>query len=333
MRRLGMLTMASATSVVGACGGEVRGDDATVSGSTTNITGASATTGAAGTTGSDDSGRGGDTEKLDVEVAMGCQYVDLLFVIDNSASMQTYQQALADEFPGFAQSMFDVLPAGVDVHVAITTTDFDVGCDAAESTSNCQSTATLDEVESHYIPPTAGHDGGNGTQGRLFSWSGQRWFETTTDSNPAELVTWFSGAATAAGEDGCSFEMPVAAAGWATDPANATTNDGFLRDEGGLFVVFFLTDEPDKSPESRSVYGQMVLDAKAGCGGRKCVFVSGLIPACTIDINQKLWQFMELFGDEPPPWGDIVETSGYSELFGDALATAVAQACADIPVP
>jgi hypothetical protein len=277
----------------------------------------------------------GDGEKLDAGggAQSGCQYVDLLFVIDNSSSMATYQAALAASFPDFAHAMFDVLPEGIDVHVGITTTDFDNGCNAPESSVGCQSTASVAEVEGHYKQPSDEHDGGNGTQGRLFRWANRHWFEATTDDDPTELVTWFSNAATAAGEDGCSFEMPVAAAGWATHPANAETNAGFLRDAGGLLVIFFLTDEPDKSLQSREVYRQMVLDAKADCGGARCVFASGLIPACTLDVNQKLWQFMKLWSDEEPPWGNIVHTQSYAELFGEALVLGVAQACADVPIP
>jgi hypothetical protein len=216
--------------------------------------------------------------------------------------------------------------------VGITTTDFDLGCDAAEATQNCQSSASFDEVQSHYIPPTVAHDGGNGSQGRLFEWAGRRWFETTSDDDPAQLEAWFTAAATAAGEEGCSFEMPVAAAGWAFDPANDEANAGFLRDDNALLVVFFLTDEPDKSFESKDAYVDKILQAKAGCGGAPCVFASGLVPACTLDVNQKLWQFMGSFGTAEPPWGDINDAANYSALVGDALATAIAEACADIPV-
>jgi hypothetical protein len=278
---------------------------------------------------------GDDGDKLDAgpSVTSGCQYVDLLFVIDNSSSMATYQAALAASFPGFVEAMFDVLPEGIDVHVGITTTDFDHGCNAQESSVACQTTATVAEVESHYKKPTDEHDGGNGTQGRLFRWAGRHWFETSTDEDPAELVTWFSNAAVAAGEDGCAFEMPVAAAGWAMHPANAETNAGFVRDAGALLVLFFLTDEPDKSPQSRQVYRQMVLDAKPTCGGEDCVFASGLVPPCILDVNQKLWQFMKLWSDEDPPWGNIAHTQSYADHFGDALAVAVAQACADVPIP
>ncbi len=275
----------------------------------------------------------GTGDRLDVGggPSGGCQFVDMLFVIDNSQSMETYQGALAEQFPSFVASMFDALPVGVNVHVGITTTDFDSNCADAEATGNCQTTASVDDVLMHYVKPTDSNDGGNGSQGRLFQYAGRPYFEVSTSDDPAPLSEWFSAAAVAAGEEGCSFEMPVAAAGWAVDPANDTTNAGFLRDENGLFVVFFLTDEPDKSPESKSVYADQILAAKAGCGGEACVFVSGLVPTCIEGVNQKLWQFMNMFG-EPPPFGDILDTAHYDDNFGAALASAVAEACANVPV-
>lgn len=327
----------------GGCTAGVRDDDAPMGqGPTTaspQTTGAGqdssgSSSGAVSAEGSAEGSGGGGGPKLDAGVTMsGCQQVDLLFVIDNSDSMQTYQQALTAEFPGFVQAMFEALPPGIGVHVGITTTDFDFACPDSEATANCQSSASLDEITSHYIPPTEGNNGGNGSQGRLFAWASKRWFETSTDDDPAELTAWFSEAAVAAGESGCSFEMPIAAAGWATHPANAATNEGFIQDEGALLVVFFLTDEPDKSPQSESVYADMILQAKSECGGADCVFVSGLIPSCVPEINQKLWQFMTVFDDEAdPPFGDIEDTSRYSELFGEFLAGGVADACAQVPV-
>ena len=259
----------------------------------------------------------------------GCDAVDFLFVVDNSESMATYQTQLAAEFPAFIDAMYGALPSEVSVHVGLTTTDFDAGCAGAEATQGCQSTASLEEVSAHYRRPDEDDDGGNGTQGRLFEFAGRRYFETTSDDDPADLTAWFADAAVAAGEDGCSFEMPVAAAGFAAHPANAAANEGFLRDAGGLLVVFFLTDEPDKSVESRLVYEEMLVDAKSECGGTDCIFVSGLIPACTLDVNQKLWQFITLF-DEDPSWGDITQTNDYTAAFGETLASAIAERCAMI---
>lgn len=261
---------------------------------------------------------------------MGCEFVDFLFVIDNSASMATYQIALTQQFPEFITAMYEALPPAIDVHVGITTTDFDSGCDAQEATQNCQTTASLDEVEAHYIRPDVMNDGGNGSQGRLFQFADRYFFETSSDEDPAELSEWFTQAAVAAGEEGCSFEMPVAAAGFATHLANAVTNDGFIRDEGALLVVFFLTDEPDKSVETDESYRDMIIEAKEGCGGEECVYVGGLVPPCIEDVNQKLWQFMNQF-PAAPIYGDIEETQSYADVFGEALAGAIAEACANVP--
>jgi len=281
-----------------------------------------------------DSSEGGKLDTPGTGEGGGCQAIDFLFVIDNSASMQTYQLALTDAFPEFITAMYGALPPSIDVHLGLTTTDFDVGCDASEATQNCQSTATLEEVESHYGRPDIANDGGNGTQGRLFEYAGRTYFESTSDEDPTDLGAWFADAAVAAGEEGCSFEMPVAAAAFAVSEANAEANAGFLRDEGALLIVFFLTDEPDKSPESvTTVYGQTILDAKAACGGEACIFVGGLVPACIEGVNQKLWQFMNNFSTEAPQWGDIENTRQYSMVFGDALAGAIAEACASVPIP
>jgi hypothetical protein len=323
--------------VLAACGGGPRGQGTSMQVSTT-IGASSASDGGSDTaelTQGDDGGSMPD-EKLDAPPdgpGGGCNAIDFLFVIDNSQSMRTYQMGLAEQFPDFIDAMFEAVPPGIDMHVGITTTDFDANCSDAEATQGCQSTATLEEVQAHYRTPDTDNDGGNGTQGRLFRYADLPYFQISSDDDPAPLVDWFSEAAVAAGEDGCSFEMPVAAAGWMASPANAEANAGFLRDELALLVVFVLTDEPDKSVESTAVYKQMILDGKPTCGGEACIFTSALFPSCVPEVNQKLWQFLVLFGNEAPPWGDISMTSDYSDVFGTALADAIAQACLEIPIP
>jgi hypothetical protein len=328
---IGRIRLLAAVLLVTGCGDGPR-EDIETSVSPTSVSVGSTVDTTGGSSGSE-SGTIDDVEKLDTPEpgAPGCEAIDFLFVIDNSESMATYQQRLAEQFPDFITAMFDAVPAGISVHVGLTTTDFDNGCDTSEATQNCQSTATLDEVEMHYQRPDIANDGGNGTQGRLFEYATRTYFETSSDDDPAELSQWFGEAAVAAGEDGCSFEMPVASAGFVAHPANDDTNAGFIRDAGALLVVFVLTDEPDKSPESRFVYEEMLLATKQQCGGAECIFVSGLFPGCTLDVNQKLWQFLNLFDDEPPLWGDIDLTTDYTEVFGDALANAIAQACENLP--
>lgn len=308
----------------------------------TSITTAPTTTGAT-TEGESDSvatatatgtGSGTTGAKLDLpdDVDLpGCDAVDILFVIDNSASMAIYQEGLAAAFPGFVDAIFDNLPAEVDLHVGITTTDFFCsGCACPDSTIGCQSNADLETLLMYYIPPTDGNNAVNGSQGRLFEHGGQPYFATNTSADPAPLKNWFTAAAQAAGELGCSFEMPVAAASYVAHPANNLTNKGFIRDEDAVLLLFFLTDEPDKSPESVADYKQMLLDAKANCGGADCILTAGLIPLCVEGINQKLWQYMTAFG-EPPIIGDIQEISAYNAVIGQALAATLKDTCSNIP--
>jgi hypothetical protein len=284
-------------------------------------------------------------DKLDVGgvTTSGCNAIDLLFVIDNSASMNTYQMALSDAFPSFIDALWEALPTDTNVHVGIITTDFgSPGCSGAtEGTSACQSTATAAEITMHYDTPLNAPSEINGAQGRLFEYSGQNFFEASTNDDNDALSTWFSGAATAAGENGCTFEMPVAAPGWAFTSPNvgevSSTNDGFLRNEGTVLLLFFLTDEPDKSPESITTHRDRVLAAKQGCGGDQpddiCVVTAGFIPACTIDVNQKLWQYMIAFGEgeDDVRWGEITDTTAYDELVGTVLADTIAEVCQAIP--
>lgn len=286
-----------------------------------------------------------DLGKLDLPASPdqpGCGFVDVLFVVDNSKSMAQYQTALADAFPQFVDAMIANLPANVDLHVGITTTDFyctGSGQDCCPDNcpignTQCQIGTTPEEVEAldmFYVPPTSGNNGANGAQGRLFVHEDLAYFATNTADDPAPLKAWFTGAAVAAGEQGSSLEMPVAAAAYTTSATNAGANEGFLRDDDAVLLVFFLTNDPDASVEVLQTYTAMVRDAKAGCGGDACILTAGLIKKCVPAENQKLWQFMKAFGEEPI-WGDIEDKAGYVDVVGAALAATLGEACENIPI-
>ena len=260
-----------------------------------------------------------------------CQFVDMLFVIDNSPSMGKYQEALAAAFPSFVDAMYAKLPENVNFHVGIVTTSFFTG-NCGEAVSNCKTTATDQEVLAHYLKPTDGSTGTNGEQGRLFEHAGLRYFEAnSSDADASPLKTWFTGAAVAAGETGCSFEMATAAAGYSAHAANATHNQGFFRDEDAVLLVFVLSDEPDKSPETLDTYVSMLNAKKTACGGDKCILTAGLVDSCVQGVNNTVWQFLNAFG-EPPIVGDIDDETKYSAVVGDALAQVVKQTCDEIAV-
>lgn len=344
-----------------ACGDTTSSTGATTTGITTATASASSgdltssTSGGVPTTGADTAASAGvssgDTgvTKLDLgqpdfggdptEAATGCVAVDLLFVIDNSPSMGPYQEALSAAFPLFVDEIFGALPVGTDLHVGITTTSFYVGS-CSESTLNCKSGASDATILEHYLPPTGGDDGENGGQGRLFAWAGQNFFAASTADDPAPLKAWFTAAATAAGETGCSFEMPAAAAGWAADPSNAASNAGFIRDEGAVLLVFVLSDEPDKSPEPVAQFVAKLAAAKAGCGGVECILAAGLVDDfCYDNANDTtLRSFLESFSG-PPTIGSIGSVfpgdppPDYSGVVGQALAQVIDQKCDEIEPP
>jgi hypothetical protein len=271
----------------------------------------------------------------------GCGAVDVLFVIDNSKSMGPYQMALAAAFPEFVDAILANVPENVDLHVGVTTTDFTCQSGGADpccpemcpvGNTMCQIGSTPEEVDllmSFYQPPTGGSNGSNGGQGRLFIHEGMTYFALNTNDDPGELKAWFTGAAVGAGEQGSSLEMPVAAAGYAVGPANAMANDGFLRASDAILLIVFLTNDPDASLESIATYRDMVLAAKGDCP--ECILTAGLLKECVPAENQRLWQFMTSFGDEPI-WGDIEEKTGYAEVVGLSLAGVLADACENIPV-
>jgi hypothetical protein len=278
-----------------------------------------------------------DEERLDLggadtgsEVRDGCNYVDVLFVIDNSGSMCLAQEGLAAVLPDLVDAMFDALPADTDVHVGLTTTTFAVGGQHLESM--CWAHETDAEVDDYYVAPSDPNDG-NGYQGRLYEHDGRKFFagNTSTDSDRDDLRAWFPAAATAIGCSGGAFEFAAGAAGFALSDANAATNAGFVRDEGGVLVVFVLSDGIDLTPDdSLDIHRDAVLAAKAGCGS-ECIVTAGLLNAhCVPESDPMVWRFLDSF-DRPTIWGDIKDPAGYAAVVETAMGSAIVETCEEIP--
>ena len=283
----------------------------------------------------------------------GCSFVDLLFVIDNSASMGGYQEALSLAFPQFVDTLVQVLPPGTNVHVGVTSTEMGLSFKGSTSIFFGQCTFTGDggqPEDAFYITPDVMDTGRNGAQGRLYKpgGDGAAFSQFDTDGPAADLdqaKQWFSQAAQI-GVFGSNIEMSTAPAGWATDPVNDPTNAGFLRDEGAVFVVFFMQDEPDQTPltVNGTDTGQLMLDkvaaAKAGCGGLSCVIAGGFL-----NDNQCGGRPIDTFlaGIPTPPTvtnlppANLAETDPQAaadqmnQLLADTLANVIAQKCDEIP--
>jgi hypothetical protein len=156
----------------------------------------------------------------------GCEKVDLLFVIDNSGSMQDEQESLVNSFPAFIDEMQVQLADADSYHLGVISTDdyeFNDGC----------------EDEGAMIIVTGGDGSSKGECGPY-----EAGYSYMTEADDLDVA--FSCAAQI-GTDGDGDErgMQTMAAAL-SDEMNAPggCNDGFLRDDA-LLVIVLITDEED----------------------------------------------------------------------------------------
>jgi hypothetical protein len=165
--------------------------------------------------------------------------VDVLFVIDNSNSMETKQKRLAQDFPRLIQKLEQ---AKLDYRVGVISTDLGAG---GFSLASCE---------------TPGGDGG-----KLHSKPGQlapagcptpkdAWIESksgVTNVPGNDVAAAFSCIARL-GVGGCGFEQPLESMRRALDPA-LNLNPGFIRPNAALVVVI-ITDEDDCSAKDPNLF-------------------------------------------------------------------------------
>jgi hypothetical protein len=159
--------------------------------------------------------------------------MDLVFVVDDSGSMQEEQSNLGTNFPMFATLLSNyVTPDGqkIDYRIAVTTT----GKDLMYTITN--GPITLPQSEN-------GDDGAFRNNCNM-----TKRFLEPTDANMQQVLSCRANV----GTGGPSFEMPLLMTKWALDKQVANgTNAGFLRDDALLGIVM-LTDEDDASTEQNN---------------------------------------------------------------------------------
>lgn len=132
--------------------------------------------------GRDDASDGGSDAKFDVapgdpplprcdpgDEDCGCTAVDLLFIVDNSLSMNWLIPPLNGAFPEFVDDMFSVLPPGTDLHVAIARGSgyFDPGnASGSDDPVTCVDPIVRHDARSHSDPGACRH--GPRYQGRMW---------------------------------------------------------------------------------------------------------------------------------------------------------------------
>ncbi len=265
-----------------------------------------------------------------------CDAMDILFIIDNSGSMQQEQTNLAANFPAFVQVLDHFTNADgqtIDYHVGVTTTGVSKDYE-------------IDTGLPWNIPESQ-----DGEDGHLQQGSGcgmpRRWLERSD----TDVATKFSCIASV-GTGGPSDEMPLEGARLAvTERMADSSNAGFLRSEA-LLALVILTDEEDCSrPDDHFTLGfgedlcgsaapvaQYVsaLDGVAGSRDRwAAAIIAGVGPgACSSDLGDaeeaaRLNAFALEVGDNA-----ITSSICQGDLatpLADAMATFQA-ACDDIEV-
>jgi hypothetical protein len=261
-----------------------------------------------------------------------CRRLDVLFIVDSSVFMADKQRALADAVPSFIEAAWMALPLDSELHVGLTTTSFFAGSSSSQAV-DCRA-AFPERVAAHYVRPQDGTTGENGGQGRLFEHEGRRYFSArTAGPDRSRLEAWLASALAAVGSLGSTYTMPSAAAAYALHPANAAENEGFVRDEGAVLALFFLSAGIDTSPEETDDYATLVRAAKARCGGDACVVPGGLLSSCARDRSSAdpLDRFVHAFG-QVPAVGDVADSTGAAQpaeyaRVGQELAVKIRSAC------
>jgi hypothetical protein len=199
-------------------------------------------------------------DKTDQFIQQDGAKVDVLFVVDNTASMVEEQPRLRAAMPAFVDA---TRAKGVDVHMAVTTTGIEGSSDACPG----------------------GAQGGEA--GRFFPVDGSRprLLSLQTPDVASVLQQNVSVGQCAALEQGFEAVRRALSAPLvnnADDPRTAQPNDGnlgFLRDEAALVVVF-VGDEDDHSPDSVDTYVRF-LRARKGENQPQRMTIYAIAPTAT----------------------------------------------------
>ncbi len=183
------------------------------------------------TEGGDDEGSGPDMGSgSSTETPRQCDKMDIVFVVDNSGSMEEEQNNLATNFPMFAQVLKTYTTESgqpLDFRVAVTTTGRDLNY-----------TINLGGPFGSLPQNEMGENG----KFQTACGSAKEWVDVY-DANIESTLQCRANV----GTTGPSVEMPLLMSKWALDERVADgTNDGFMRDDA-LLAIVMLTDEDDSS--------------------------------------------------------------------------------------
>ncbi len=168
--------------------------------------------------------------------------VDLLFMVDNSNSMEQEQLALAAAFPRLLEGL-RVKGDLPDLHIGVVSSDLGTAPYTLPSCGAGDGGRLLNAPRSQGCPTP---------KERWISYSAGVTNVSEGPSDPVERVKASFSCIALVGVAGCGFEQPLESVRRALDP-KLDLNPGFLRPEA-LLVIFFISDEDDCSASDPALF-------------------------------------------------------------------------------
>ncbi|HJX63287.1 MAG TPA: hypothetical protein VJ860_04965 [Polyangia bacterium] len=235
-----------------------------------------------------DTGQGIDVPGL---LAPTCA-LDVLFVVDNSPSMDPKQTALAQSFPQMLQQL-QQSPGGLpDLHIGVVSSDMGAGSEGIGG--NCdRPLGDRGLLWGNDPTPGAIATVAEAPNNGCGLYSGARWIEDIQNPNgvgrqqnyTGNLADVFSCLAKAVGVNGCGYEHPLQSVRVALNPQGGINdaNVGFVRPKGYLAIVL-ITDEDDCSADVSDVgnNGMFLQRPKGETASMKCAMRGDLCNGAVI---------------------------------------------------
>jgi hypothetical protein len=208
----------------------------------------------AGASGCEPQNPGGGTESVQSAASASTNKVDILFMVDNSSSMTSMQQKMLSQIPVFIQSL-QALPDGLpDLHLAVVSSDMGAPSDQGNAIGCSQSGGDNGAFQNQPRGTCTATSLLNGATFISDNASGTT--KNFTLADPAGLSTVFQ-CIGLLGSNGCGFEHQLAsvarALGADGQPAPAT-NQGFLRHDAELAIVFLTNEDDCSAPADTTLY-------------------------------------------------------------------------------
>ena len=192
------------------------------------------------------------TQQTPIRVRQNLQnQVDILFMIDDSPSMDAMQAELRARFGDFLR-VFDELAAQgtyTDLHIGVVTSDYGAGdragggCDASPGGDR----GLLQPLGKAAPPGCQGPTGGARFVSYVYGPGG-----ATSNLPPGQTLAQTFTCMASVGSGGCGFEHPLESVYAALH--NDRENAGFLRPDAPLAVVFVTNEDDGSAPPDARIY-------------------------------------------------------------------------------